>query len=59
MSFTGRAVAILGAALAIFGSFLLPSKSAGGLVLVGFGLGMCAAVGIVYVDARSRRVATS
>jgi hypothetical protein len=52
VSFTGRAVLVLGAALAILGSLLLPSKSAGGLVLVGFGLGMCASVGIVYMDAR-------
>jgi hypothetical protein len=52
VSFTGRAVLLLGAGLATLGSLLLPSRSAGGLVLVGFGLGMCASVGIVYVDAR-------
>jgi hypothetical protein len=52
MSFTGRITVILGAGLAFLGSLALPTHSQGGLVLIGFGLGMCASVVIVYVDAR-------
>jgi hypothetical protein len=54
VSFTGRITVILGAGLAFLGSLALPTHSRGGLVLIGFGLGMCAAVVIVYVDARQR-----